>query len=96
MLPHFEWDPKKNRLNQRLHGVSLEEASTAFYDENGRIIPDPEHSNGEDRYILLGVSAKLRILIVCHCYRKSDSVIRIISAWRATPSERAQYERFLP
>lgn len=91
----FEWDPKKDRLNQRRHGISFEEAKTAFYDENGRIITDPDHSNGEERFILLGLSAKFRILVVCHCYRKAESVIRIISAWRATPRERSQYERFL-
>jgi len=96
MQLHFEWDPRKARLNQRQHGVSFEEAATAFYDDSGRIIPDPDHSDEEERFILLGLSTKLRILIVCHCYRKSESVIRIISAWRATPRERTQYERFLP
>ncbi|MBI4679618.1 MAG: BrnT family toxin [Elusimicrobia bacterium] len=95
MQYRFEWDPKKNRLNQRRHGVSFEDAATAFADDNGRYIPDKDHSNGEERFILLGMSAKLRILIVCYCYRQSESVIRIISARRAMPRERAQYERFL-
>ena len=96
MQLHFEWDPKKARINLRRHGISFEEAATAFYDDNGRIIPDPDHSTKEERFILLGLSTKLRILVVCHCYRKSESVIRIISAWQATRRERTQYEEFLP
>ncbi|MCG5054099.1 MAG: BrnT family toxin [Myxococcales bacterium] len=89
----FEWDPDKAAANKRKHKVSFEEARTAFLDENGLVIADPEHSRNEERFVLLGLSASLRILIVCHCYRRDDSVIRIISARKANGSERIQYER---
>jgi uncharacterized protein len=92
----FEWDPKKNRLNKKRHGVSFEEARTAFLDEHARVIPDPEHSEDEERFVLLGISVELRVLVVCHCYRESDAIIRIISARKADPSERAEYAGFLP
>jgi uncharacterized DUF497 family protein len=88
---NIEWDPQKAEANQEKHGVSFDEASTAFSDENGRLIPDPDHSEEEDRFILLGMSWSLRILVVCHCYRKASNIIRIISARKATKSERAQY-----
>jgi uncharacterized protein len=91
----FEWDPKKNRLNKARHGVSFEEAKTAFFDEHARIIADPEHSDDEERLILLGLSIKLRVLVVCHCYRESDHVIRILSAGKADSSERSEYAGFL-
>ncbi len=91
----FEWDPKKNRLNKARHGVSFEEAKTTFFDEYARIIADREHSDDEERLILLGLSIKLRVLVVCHCYRESDHVIRVISARKADPSERSEYARFL-
>jgi uncharacterized protein len=91
----FEWDPKKNRLNKARHGVSFEEARTAFLDEQARVIPDPEHSDDEERFILLGLSVELRVLVVCHCYRASSQVIRIISARKADPSERSEYAGFL-
>ena len=87
----FEWDERKNRSNQRKHGVSFEEAQTVFYDEQAVLIADPD-SDEEDRFLLLGLSAGLRTLVVCHCYRENDEVIRIISAWKATRSERRQYE----
>ena len=87
----FEWDRRKSNENQRKHGVSFEEASSVFSDEHALLIPDPEHSSEEDRFLLLGMSASLRTLVVCHCYRKSDEVIRIISARKASRSERAQY-----
>jgi uncharacterized DUF497 family protein len=87
----FEWDEKKNRANRKKHGISFEEAQTVFADENALLIHDPDHSAGESRFVLLGLSLKLRILVVCHCYRKSDSIIRIISARRATRSEQKQY-----
>ena len=91
----FEWDARKNTGNKRKHGVSFEEAATVFLDENALLIPDPDHSDEEDRFILLGVSAGLRTIVVCHCYRESDEVIRIISARKANRSERRQYsERF--
>jgi hypothetical protein len=87
----FVWDPKKNRENRRDHRVSFEEAETAFADEHGVLMADPDHSQDEDRFILLGLSATLRLLVVCHTYRKEDEVIRLISARKADRSERAYY-----
>ena len=87
----FSWDPEKARSNLQKHGVSFDEAKTTFYDENARLIDDPDHSEIEDRFILLGWSAKLRMLTVCHCYRSADSVIRIISARKATKTEQNLY-----
>ena len=95
MVPRFDWDPEKNRVNQAKHGLSFEEAQTAFLDENAEIVPDPDDSGEEERFILLGLSLKHRILTVCHCYRESDTVIRIISARRANPAERIKYEELL-
>jgi len=92
----FQWDRRKASDNQRKHRVSFEEAKTAFLDENARVIPDPEHSGGEDRFVLLGLSIKLSLLVVVHAYREDDEVIRIISARKADPSERIQYAEFLP
>ena len=89
----FKWDPRKDALNQEKHGVSFEEAKSVFYDENARLIGDPDHSEEEDRFILLGFSASLRLLAVCHCYRESESVIGIISARKATKSEARNYPR---
>ena len=89
----FEWDETKNASNSRKHGVSFEEAKSAFSDEFGRLITDPDHSHEEDRFILMGKSARPRLLIVCHCYRKGDSV-RIISARKANRWERIQYEEY--
>jgi uncharacterized DUF497 family protein len=74
----FEWDAQKAVTNLRKHGVSFEEAKSVFYDERARMIEDPDHSHGEDRYILLGLSARFSILVVCHCYRGSRGLIRII------------------
>jgi hypothetical protein len=92
----FEWDPRKSRANKTKHGVSFEEARTAFLDEHARVIPDPQHSDEEDRFVLLGLSVQLRVLVVCHCYREADQVIRIISARRADRTERRQYAEHLP
>lgn len=92
----FEWDERKARQNESKHGISFEEAQTAFEDENARLSYDPDHSQNEDRYILLGISAVLRVLIVCHVYRQNDELIRIISARKATRQERQQYQRFSP
>ncbi len=89
----FDWDPVKDRKNQRKHGVSFAEASSVFFDEKGILIHDPDHSEEEDRYLLLGMSAKLRLLVVSHTYRDNDRMIRLISAWVATPQERHQYGR---
>ncbi len=92
----FEWDPRKSRTNKAKHGVSFEEARTAFLDEYARVIPDPQHSDDEDRFVLLGLSVQLQLLVVCHCYREAGQVIRIISARRADPTERRQYAEHLP
>jgi len=89
----FTWDDKKNRANQKKHRVSFEEAQSVFFDEDAIEYFDPEHSESEDRFIMLGLSAHLRVLVVCHCYRESDSVIRIISARKATRKERESYSR---
>ena len=72
----FEWDNKKEKINKRKHGISFEEARTAFYDENAILYFDPDHSDEEDRFILLGISFKLKMLVVCHYFRENDSVIR--------------------
>ena len=87
----FEWDNHKNEINIRKHKISFEEAKTVFYDKNARIIADPEHSQDEDRFIILGLSSSIRLLVVCHCYRKNDEVIRIISARKATKNEIKYY-----
>lgn len=89
----FVWDDSKYRGNQKKHGVAFEEAMTAFTDENARVMHDREHSDDEDRFVLLGFSAKLRLLVVCHTYRKDK--IRIISARRANKKERNQYGELL-
>jgi len=88
----FEWDPKKAASNRRAHRVSFPEAQTVFFDEAALLIPDEDHSVEEDRFILLGRSSVLRVLIVCHCYRQSEDVIRIISARKANRLERAMYD----
>ncbi|MEZ4332006.1 MAG: BrnT family toxin [Myxococcota bacterium] len=87
----FEWDESKNAANQRKHRVSFEEAQTVFFDDRAILIEDPDEMD-EDRFILLGLSAGLRILIVCHCYRSQDGTIRIISARKAQREERRDYE----
>lgn len=92
----FEWDPRKDRANQKKHGISFAEAKTVFLDEFARIIDDPEHSEGEQRFLMLGMSIGLRVLVVCHCFRGTDRVIRIISARRADASERNEYAGYLP
>jgi uncharacterized DUF497 family protein len=91
----FSWEEQKDRQNQRKHGVSFEEAATAFADEKARLKHDPDHSQEEDRFILLGFSAKLRLLVVAHAYRQDGKQIRIISARKATRNERKQYGQFL-
>ena len=88
----FEWDENKNAINRKKHQISFEEAETVFYDSNAVMIPDPEHSEFEERFILLGFSAMARLLLVCHCYRGEDEIIRIISARKATPRERRIYD----
>jgi len=83
----FEWDEKKNKINIKKHNVSFDEAKSVFYDENSLLINDPDHSFDEDRFVLVGLSYKLRVLIVCHCYRENDKIIRIISSRKATKKE---------
>jgi uncharacterized DUF497 family protein len=90
----FEWDSRKETANRKKHGVSFTEAKTAFFDENARVIADPDHSEEEDRFILLGLSSQLRLLVVCHCYREDQDTVRIISARKAGRSERHEYEGF--
>ena len=87
----FEWDENKNNINKKKHKISFEEAKSVFYDSNALLISDPEHSYDEERFILLGLSKNLNLLIVCHCYRCSESVIRIIFARKATKNETKQY-----
>ena len=87
----FIWDDNKNISNQKKHGISFEEAKSVFSDELARLVPDPEHSKGEERFILMGISKKFRVLTICHCGIDSDT-IRIISARKADKKERKQYE----
>lgn len=87
----FEWDPKKEKANTKKHGVSFEDARTAFYDETAMVFHDPDHSNDEKRFILLGMSVQLGVLVVCHCMRESDSIVRIISARHADKKEESDY-----
>jgi len=89
----FEWDDIKNKINIQKHGVSFEEAQTAFFDDNAIEFDDPDHSFEEDRYLLLGFSQTLKILVVCHCYLDDQSIIRIISARKATKKEQKAYFR---
>lgn len=89
----FEWDENKNEINKKKHKISFEEAKTVFYDEEALLIDDPEHSQEEERFIILGLSKKANMLVVCHCYRASETVIRIISARKATKNEIKQYRK---
>ena len=88
----FEWDENKNAINKKKHGIAFEEAQTVFYDEEALVIDDVEHSGDEERFIILGMSLKAKLLVVCHCLRESETVIRIISARKATTNETKQYE----
>lgn len=89
----FEWDNRKEKANIKKHGISFDEARSVFYDENAIQFFDPDHSDDEDRFILLGVSFKLRVIVVCHCFRASETVIRIISARKADSDEEVEYWR---
>ena len=91
----FEWDSKKEKLNKSKHGVSFEEAKSVFFDPNAQLINDPDHSETESRFVLLGLSYSLKILVVCHCYKENDGLIRIISARKADKSETIQYRENL-
>ena len=88
----FDWDENKNKINQKKHGIDFSEASSVFFDEKAILFDDPEHSDDEeDRFLLLGMSEAANVCIVCHCYRESDTVIRIISARKATKKEVQRY-----
>ena len=89
--PIFEWDEKKNKANISKHGISFKEASSAFFDDDAITIFDSEHSQDEERFVLLGLSKVERLLVVCHCYRNDNDIIRIISARKANDSEALQY-----
>jgi hypothetical protein len=88
----FEWNPDKAAKNLDKHGISFEEAKTVFSDERAVLFDDPDHSMDEDRFLILGISQNLRLLIVSHCLREGGDVIRIISARKATRREEKQYE----
>lgn len=89
----FEWAETKNRENIKKHGISFDEAQTVFLDENAHLFFDPDHSEDEDRFIMLGMSFRLRVLVVCHCFRQGDAVIRMISARKANKIEALSYWR---
>ncbi len=91
----FSWDDKKAQTNLAKHKISFEEAKTVFSDENARLIEDPDHSEDEDRFILIGLSYALKVLTVVHCYRDDENNIRIISARKSTKNETKQYKEFL-
>ncbi|WDD37038.1 BrnT family toxin (plasmid) [Nostoc sp. UHCC 0926] len=87
----FEWDNEKNRINEKKHSITFEEAESVFYDDNAIQFWDEDHSDAEDRFLLLGRSSKMRILLIVHCYREQELVIRIISARKATKNESKHY-----
>ena len=91
----FVWDKNKADENYKKHKISFKEAQTVFTDPNARMIFDSEHSDDEDKFVLLGISSALRLLVVCHCYKENDMVIRFISARKATKQEQKQYGSFL-
>ncbi len=91
----FQWDERKNQTNIEKHQISFQEAATVFYDPCARVIFDPDHSQEEERFIILGFSSAARILVVCHCYRGPEDSVRIISARKADRFEREQYRSFL-
>jgi uncharacterized DUF497 family protein len=87
----FEWDEHKATANAKKHGVSFDEAKSVFLDERAKLIDDPDHSDDEERFVLLGLSRTLRLLVVCHCYRSEGNIIRIISARKASAHEAKSY-----
>ena len=89
----FEWDKRKEKANIKNHGVSFDEAQAVFYDENAIQFYDPDHSENENRSILLGISFKLRVLVICHCFLESDTIVRLISAKKADGDEENEYWR---
>ena len=94
-IPRFEWDENKNTINKIKHHVTFEEAKTVFDDVEALVIDDPDHSQNEERFIILGFSTLANLLVVCHCYRENDTVIRIISARKATVRETISYNKNL-
>ena len=93
MTLNFSWDNKKNVINKKKHKISFEEAETVFYDERARLIPDPDHSQNEERFILLGMSFNLNLLVVSHTFLEKVGIIRIISARKATKKENNKYNK---
>ncbi|MCD8039091.1 MAG: BrnT family toxin [Lachnospiraceae bacterium] len=91
---NFEWDENKNQINKKKHGISFSEALTVFYDNNAVLFDDPEHSINEDRFLIIGLTENDNVCIVSHCYRSNDNIIRIISARKATKSEKQVYYGF--
>ena len=89
----FEWDESKNKANLQKHGISFEEAESVFYDQYALLIADPDHSETEDRFLLMRLSAKLRLLLVCHCFEVDDGQIRVISCRKASKQEMSLYRR---
>jgi len=90
---HFDWDASKAQSNLKKHNVSFEEAMSVFLDENAIEFYDEVHSEWEERFLLLGISNKLNLLLICHCYREENGMVRIISARKATKGEAEHYER---
>ena len=88
----FEWDENKNEINQRKHGISFDEVTSVFRDAFAIVFDDPDHSENEERFLIIGTSDKRGICLVSHCYRGQDQVIRIISARKATKTESNIYE----
>lgn len=91
----FNWDKNKAKINLAKHKISFEEAQSVFDDDNARLIFDPDHSESEDRFILLGLSCSLKVLVVVHCYKDKENIIRLISARKATKSEEENYKELL-
>ena len=89
----FEWNEAKSKANIQKHGISFEEAESVFFDECARLIADPDHSETEDRFVLLGLSVRLRLLLVCHCFEVEDGLIRVISCRKASQKEMLLYRR---
>ena len=90
-IQFFSWDEDKEAANEKKHGISFREAASVFEDPNILIKPDDDHSYDEDRFVIIGLSNKPRVLVVCYCYRESDTIIRIISARKATATECVEY-----
>lgn len=90
----FIWDPDKNDMNYKKHKISFDEASSVFYDDKAVLFDDPDHSDNEERFLIIGMSSKANLLLVCHCYRKKGKIIRIISARKATKAEEKDYIDF--